>query len=100
MPKILTMRLDDETYAVFLKAAKVERRSLCNFVETAALRHLEEAGLVDDLELAEMLSRPQLVKRLKAGSADAKKRRGRFVYDIVKKAVDRRHRHMHNRACE
>jgi len=82
MPKTLTMRLDDETYEAFLKAAKAERRSLANLVETAALRHLQEVSFADDLEMAEILSRPQLVKRLKAGSADAKKRRGRFVSDL------------------
>jgi uncharacterized protein (DUF1778 family) len=79
MSKTLTMRLDDETYEAFLKAAKAERRSLANLVETAALRHIQEASFVDDLEMAEITSRPQLVKRLKAGSADAKKRRGRLV---------------------
>jgi uncharacterized protein (DUF1778 family) len=79
MSKTLTMRLDDETYEAFLKAAKAERRSLANLVETAALRHIQEASFVDDLEMAEITSRPKLVKRLKAGSADAKKRRGRLV---------------------
>lgn len=79
MPKTLTMRLDDEIYEAFLRAAEAERRSLANFVETAALRHLQEASFADDAEMAEILSRPQLVKRLKAGSADAKKRRGRLV---------------------
>jgi len=79
MPKTLTMRLDDETYEAFLKAAKAERRSLANLVETAALRHIQEASFVDEMEMVEILSRPQLVKRLKAGSADAKKRRGRLV---------------------
>jgi hypothetical protein len=34
---------------------------------------------VDDAEMAEILSRSGLVKRLKAGSQDAQRRRGRFV---------------------
>jgi hypothetical protein len=74
--------LDDETYEAFLKAAKAERRSLANLVETAALRHIRESSFVDDAEMAEILSRPQLVKRLKAGSADGKKRRGRLVSEV------------------
>jgi hypothetical protein len=73
------MRLDDESYAIFVRAAKAERRSLANLVETAALRHLRENSFVDDLEMAEILSRPDLLRRLKAGSADAAKRKGRFV---------------------
>ncbi len=73
------MRLDDESYQIFARAARAERRSLANLVETAALRHLEEASFVDDAEMAEIVSRPELVKRLKAGSRDARKRKGRLV---------------------
>jgi uncharacterized protein (DUF1778 family) len=79
MAKSLTMRLDDETYETFVRAAQAERRSLANLVETAALQHIRETHFVDDAEMAEILSRPVLVKRLKAGSRDAKKRKGRFV---------------------
>jgi hypothetical protein len=79
MAKTLTMRLDDKTYETFVRATKAERRSLANLVETAALRHIEESSFVDDVEMAEILSRPELVKRLKAGSRDARKRKGQFV---------------------
>lgn len=79
MAKTLTMRLDEETYETFVRAAKSERRSLANLVETAALRHIQETQFVDDVEMAEILSRPELVKRLKAGARDARKRKGRFV---------------------
>jgi hypothetical protein len=79
MPKTLTMRLDDATYETFVRAAKAERRSLANLVETAALRHVRETSFVDDSEMAEITSRPELVRRLKAGSRDARKRKGRIV---------------------
>lgn len=79
MPKTLTMRLDDQTYETFARAAKAERRSLANLVENAALRHIEDSNFVDDAEMAEIVSRPELVKRLQAGSLDARKRKGRFV---------------------
>ena len=79
MAKTLTMRLDDESYNVFVRAARAERRSLANLIEWAALRHLEEESFVDDAEMAEILSRPELVKRLKAGSRDARSRKGRFA---------------------
>ncbi len=79
MPKTVTLRLDNETYQTFVRAAKAERRSLANLVETAALRQIQETSFADDAEMAEILSRPGLLKRLEAGSADAKKRRGRFV---------------------
>jgi len=79
MPKTLTMRVDDATYETFARAAKAQRRSLANLVETAALRHLEESNFAEDTEMAEILAQPELIKRLKAGSQDARKRRGRFV---------------------
>ena len=79
MPKTLTMRVDDSAYETFVRAAKAERRSLANLIETAALRHIEESNFAEETEMAEILSRPELVKRLNAGSQDARKRRGRFV---------------------
>ena len=79
MPKTLTMRLDDETYQTFVRAAQAERRSLANLVESAALQHILESSFVDDAEMAEIASRPELVKRLQAGSRDAQKRKGRFI---------------------
>ena len=79
MAKTLTMRLDDVTYQTFAQAAKAERRSLANLVETAALRGILESRFVDDAEMAEIVSRPELVARLRAGSRDARKRKGRIV---------------------
>lgn len=82
MPKTLTMRLDEKTYQTFVRAAEAERRSLANLVEHAALQHLLESSFVDDAEMAEIASRPELVKRLRAGSRDARKRQGRFITAI------------------
>ena len=80
--KTLTMRLDEETYQTFARAARAERRSLANLVETAALQHIQDSLFVDDAEMAEILSRPGLVKRLKAGSRDSQRRRGKFVPEV------------------
>jgi hypothetical protein len=82
MGKTLTMRLDDVTYETFVRAAKAERRSLANLVETAALEHIQRSQFVDDTEMAEILSRPELVKRLRAGSRDARSRKGRLVRSV------------------
>jgi uncharacterized protein (DUF1778 family) len=79
MAKTLTLRLDEETYQTFVQAAQAERRSLANLVETAALHHIHDSQFADRAEMAEILSRPDLVNRLKAGSRDARRRRGRFV---------------------
>jgi uncharacterized protein (DUF1778 family) len=78
----MTMRLDDETYQTFVRAAKAERRSLANLIESAALQHILESSFVDDAEMAEIASRPELVKRLQAGSRDARKRKGQFITSV------------------
>jgi hypothetical protein len=76
------MRLDDQTCQIFVRAAKAKRRSLAKLVENAALQHLLESSFVDDAEMAEIASRPELVKRLQAGSRHARKRQGRFITSL------------------
>ena len=79
MPKTLTLRVDDATYETFARAAAAERRSLANFIETAALRHVHDSEYVGDEEMSEILSDRNLIRRLKEGSEAAKKRKGRLV---------------------
>ena len=79
MPKTVTLRLSDETYRAFVEAAEAERRSISNLIETAAVERIREEQFVDDVEMAEIRSSEDLVRRLKQGSRDARSRRGRFV---------------------
>ncbi len=79
MSKTVTLRIDEEVYETFVEAARAERRSLSNLIETAALAHLREQQFVDDAEMAEISSNEALVERLKQGHRDAAKRRGRTV---------------------
>lgn len=61
------------------EAAKVERRPLSNLIETVALAKVREEQFVDDAEMAEIRANESLQRRLRAGSRDARERRGRFV---------------------
>lgn len=79
MAKTVTLRLDQESYERLKAAAMADRRSLGNLIQTAALRYLEESSLTDEAETEEILSNKALLKRLKAGHAAAKRRRGSFV---------------------
>lgn len=79
MARTLTMRVDDETYQVLKAAAAADRRSIANLIETAALRHLEEASFMDAAEAREILSEPGLLRRLRKAHGQAKTRRGAFV---------------------
>ena len=79
MSKTVTLRLSDETYITFLKAAKAENRSLSNLIETAALAKVREQQFADDVEVAEIMANEELMKRIKEGSQEARLRKGRFV---------------------
>ena len=79
MHKTVTLRLKDDVYKIFAETAKAENRSLSNLIETAALNNIREQQFMDDIEMAEILSNTDLVKRLKQGSTEARQLKGRFV---------------------
>ncbi len=79
MPKTVTLRIDDKLLDRFKHHAELENRTISNFIETATLRYIEEVELVDEFEMAEILNNENLLKRLKKGSEDARKKRGRFA---------------------
>ncbi len=79
MSKTVTLRLDDTVHAELVEAAQAERRPLANLIETAALARIREAQFVDDAEMAEIRANEALLRRLKAGSRDARRRRGSFA---------------------
>ena len=79
MAKVVTLRLDDEVYKVFKTIAAQENRPLSNFIETAALRYINEIEYVDEFEMAEINSNAALHDSMKSGNEDYKNHRGRFV---------------------
>jgi hypothetical protein len=79
MSKTVTLRIGENIYDMFRAMAERENRPLSNFIETAALRYLQENELVDDFEMREISQNTNLLSSLKKGHADAKARRGRFV---------------------
>ena len=79
MSKTVTLRLDDNNYAQFRKLAKQDNRPLSNFIETAALRYIEEHGFVDEYEMTEIMENKELNRSIVNGLRDAKSGQGRFV---------------------
>ena len=79
MTKTVTLRLGEDVYEELREAAAAEQRPLSNLIETAALARIREAQFVDDAEMAEILGNDALVRRLKTGSRQARRRRGHFV---------------------
>ncbi|HET7710475.1 MAG TPA: ribbon-helix-helix protein, CopG family [Thermoanaerobaculia bacterium] len=79
MSRIVTLRLDDTVYDELKEAAAAERRSLSNLIENAALAKIREERFADDAEMREILMNERLTSRLRKGSRDAARRKGRFV---------------------
>ena len=79
MAKTITLRVADETYEKLMAAAKIERRSLSNMIETLALKKLDEEIFVDQIEMDEILANTELLKKLRRGAKQAKSRKGSFA---------------------
>ena len=79
MSKTVTLRLDDKIYHRFRSLAKSDNRPLSNYIETAALRFVENSGFVDEFEMEEIRENADLNSSIKRGFKDAKDKRGRFV---------------------
>ena len=79
MTKTVTLRLNDNVYNRFKVLAEHNNRPLSNFIETAALRFVEELEHVDEFEMAEIQNNDRLNRSIKNGLRDAKARRGQFA---------------------
>ena len=79
MTKTVSLRIDERLYNSLKTHADAENRSISNFIETATMRYLEEVEFVDDFEMESILSNQDFIKRLRKGSDDAAKGRGRFA---------------------
>ncbi len=79
MSQTVTLRLDDSVYQKFKGLARHDNRPLSNFIQTAALRFVEQHEAVDEFEMAEIRDNASLNQSIKSGLRDAKAKRGRFV---------------------
>jgi len=79
MSKTVTLRLDEPVYQLFKGVAKRENRPISNFIETAAMRFVQDHEVADEFEMAEIRANTGLNQSLKRGYQDAKHRRGAFV---------------------
>ncbi len=79
MAKVVTLRLHDGIYKIFRMIAEQENRPISNFIETAALRYINEIEFVDEFEMAEINSNSALKDSMKRGIEDYKNHRGRHI---------------------
>lgn len=76
MAKTITVRLEDNIYEMFKRAAEGEKRTISNYIEYATLNYTVSETVVDDLEMAEILD---LEKDIKKGMSDIKAGRYKVV---------------------
>lgn len=79
MSKTITLRLDDQVYQTLRAFAERDNRPLSNFIETAAMRFVNENEVVDQYEMTEIRGNKPLNASIARGLKDAKARRGNFV---------------------
>ncbi len=56
MAKTVTVRVDDDIYNIFKKAADSQRRTISNYIEYATLNYTINESVVDDEEMNEILA--------------------------------------------
>jgi predicted CopG family antitoxin len=79
MHKTITIRINDDVYEMFKKAAHGSRRTISNFLEYATLSFLSQDTYVSDHEMKEILKDNELIENLKQGEKDIKSRRFKIV---------------------
>ena len=79
MPKTITIRIDDNVYEIFKKAADGERRSISNFIECAALAYITDDIQVTNEEMNEILSDKSLIGSIKTGLQDIEEGKYRLI---------------------
>ncbi|MCX6570958.1 MAG: DUF6290 family protein [Candidatus Aminicenantes bacterium] len=79
MSKTITLRISEDHYEAFKKYAQTENRKISNAIETLAMKELENTLFTDSFETEGILSDGNLLARIKAGTNQAKERKGRFV---------------------
>lgn len=76
MAKTITVRLDDEVYEIFKKAAEGQKRTISNYLEYATLNYTVSEAVVDDVEMSEILA---FEKDLQKGLTDVSNGRYKII---------------------
>jgi|PlaIllAssembly_1097288.scaffolds.fasta_scaffold718756_1 uncharacterized protein (DUF1778 family) len=79
MSKLVTLRLSDEEYNKIFQSAKIENRSIPNFIITKTLQEIDDSIFTDPVETDQILSDRKLIKKLQTGHGQAQQKKGRLV---------------------
>ena len=79
MYRTITVRLKDEDYQKIALASRHEHRPISNLMTFMTLMQIEKSGLVDAVEMSQIIEDKRLSERLKRGHREAKQFKGKFV---------------------
>lgn len=79
MSKTVTLRIKDSVYQRLRTLAERDNRPLSNYIETAALRYIEQEEYVDEFEMLEIKANKSLSESIEQGITDAQEKRGKIV---------------------
>lgn len=79
MGKTVTLRLSNDEYRLISVAALNEHRPISNLITSIVMKELEESFDVDPIEMAQIRSDKNLLKKLAAGHKAAAARKGKLV---------------------
>jgi len=79
MPREITLKLNEKDYDKILKSAKVEKRSIPNFIITHVLQNIDESFFTDAIETSQIMADKNLLQKLRVGHKDAQHRKGRSL---------------------
>jgi hypothetical protein len=79
MGKTITLRLENDIYNIFKKAADGDKRTISNFLEYAALSFLSNEAFVSDTEMEEILNDKNLIRELKKGEKEIEEGKYKIV---------------------
>ena len=63
MAKTITVRVDDNIYSIFKKAAEGQKRTISNYIEYATLNYTVNESFVDDEEMNEIMKNSKDIKK-------------------------------------
>lgn len=63
LSKTIALKIDDNVYEIFKKAADGQRRTISNYIEFATLNYTVNETIVDDKEMSEIITMDSDIKQ-------------------------------------
>jgi uncharacterized protein (DUF1778 family) len=79
MSKTVTLRLSNDEYRIISSRAQIEHRPISNLITSLVMKTIEEAMCVDSIEMDQIRSDKQLLRKLAKAHDAAGKKKGKLL---------------------